>query len=206
MNKQNLPGEKPDAIILAAGTMGKVKLFPKALLEYEGKTVIEQQIEWLKPFVNKIVIACYDNEYKEISNAVGEISGVDFSKETRLLGTAGAVKKALEKTSSGKILICNVDDLNDIDLNALLGFGTNAICVANPRLNYGIIEIDNMDIKAFREKPIIKEIWASCGVYLLNRETALELPEKGSLEKDIFPYLGDLRAFKHFGIWKTFGK
>jgi D-glycero-alpha-D-manno-heptose 1-phosphate guanylyltransferase len=206
MGKQNSSGEKPDAIILAAGTMGRVKLFPKALLEHEGKSVIEHRIEWLKPYVNRIVIACHENECKEISDALGRIKGVEFSKEKQLLGTAGAVKKALEKTSSDKVIVCNVDDLTDIDLNALTGFGANAICVANPRINYGIIEIDNMDIKAFREKPIIKELWASCGVYLLNRETAFKLPEKGSLEKDIFPYLGDLRAFKHFGIWKTFGK
>lgn len=206
MKKQSSSNERPDAIILAAGTMGKTKLFPKALLEHEGKSVIEHQIEWLKPFVNKIVIACHENECKEISSSVGGIKGVDFSREAQLLGTAGAVKKALEKTSSSKILVCNVDDLSDIDLNALIGFGANAICVANPRLNYGIIELDDMEIKGFREKPIIKELWVSCGVYFLNRETASKLPERGSLEKDVFPYIGDLKAFKHFGIWKTFGK
>lgn len=197
---------KPDAIILSAGMMGKIKLFPKALFEQEGKTAVESQIEWLKPFVNKIIIACYESEYKEISQVIGRIKGVEFSKEIPGLGTAGAVKQALGKTTSEKIIICNVDDLTDIDLNALIGFGTDTICVANPRMNYGVIEIDDLTVTAFREKPIIKELWASCGVYFLNKATLSKLPEKGSLERDVFPYFDGLKAFKHFGVWKTFGK
>jgi NDP-sugar pyrophosphorylase family protein len=197
---------KPDAIILSAGMMGKTKLFPKALLEDKGKAVIEFQIDWLRPFVNKIIIACHEDECREISQIIGKLRGVEFSKESQALGTAGAVKQALAKTASEKIIICNVDDLTDIDLNALIGFGTDTICVANPRLNYGVIEMDDLTITAFREKPIIKELWTSCGVYFLNKETLSKLPEKGSLERDVFPYLNGLRAFKHFGTWKTFGK
>ncbi len=200
-----LPKEKPDAVILAAGMLGKKTLFPKALLDYGGKSAIEHQISWLLPFVNKIIIACHKKECEEIAKTIGKIAGVEFSSEMQLLGTAGATKKALEKSNAENFIVCNVDDLTDIDLNALIDFGPDAMCVANPRLNYGVMETEGFDIKRYREKPILKDIWANCGIYLLSRKTINKLPDQGSLEHDVWPY-ARIKAFRHFGIWKTFGK
>ncbi len=197
--------DKPDAIILSAGMLGKKSLFPKALLEYGGKTAIEHQVNWLSPFVNKIIVACHKKECPQISKVLKEYENVEFSTETLLLGTAGATRKAMENSKANSFIVCNVDDLTDIDLNALTDFGPDTMCVANPRLNYGVMETNGFDIKFFREKPILKNIWASCGIYLLQRKTIENMPEKGSLEHDIWPYIR-IKAFKHFGLWKTFGK
>ena len=197
--------EKPDAIILAAGMMGKRALFPKALFDYGGKTAIEHQINWLKPFVKKIIIACPQNECRDIFRYLGPWEDVEYSTESQLLGTAGAVKNAMKKSKAENFIICNVDDLTDIDLNALVDFGPDTICVANPRLNFGVIEMEEFDIKQFREKPLLKNIWASCGVYLVGRKTVEEFPERGGLEHDVWPYI-TIKAFKHFGVWKTFGR
>lgn len=202
---QYSPREKPDAIILAAGMMGKKILFPKALFEHGGKTAIEHQINWLSPFVRKIIIACHQKEREEISKSIGELENVEFSTETQLLGTAGATKKAMRKSRAGSFVVCNVDDLTDIDLNALTDYGPDTICIANPRLNYGVMETEGFDVKFFREKPILKNIWASCGIYFLGRKTIDNMPDKGSLEHDVWPYIR-IKAFKHFGMWKTFGK
>jgi NDP-sugar pyrophosphorylase family protein len=207
--KANILGEEdmPDAIILAAGMLGKQTLFPKALLEYGGKTAIEHQLNWLKPFVNKIIIACHSKECSEIFKhlGLGKKMNIEFSTESELLGTAGATKKSLLKSKAGHFIVCNVDDLTDIDLNALIDFGTNTMCIANPRLNYGVMEIEGFDVKRYREKPILRDIWANCGIYYLDRKTIEKFPDKGSLEHDIFPYT-NMKAFKHFGMWKTFGK
>jgi len=199
--------DKPDAIILAAGMLGKKSFFPKALLEYGGKSAIEHQISWLKPFVNKIIIACHVKEVGKITNVLKNIEGttIDFSQETQLLGTAGAARKAMEKSNAENFIVCNVDDLTDIDLNALIGFGTNTICISNPRLNYGVLTTDGFEIRRYREKPIMRNIWANCGIYYLSKETIENLPDVGSLEHDVWPFTR-LKAFKHFGMWKTFGK
>jgi len=197
--------EKPDAIILAAGMLGKKTFFPKALLEYGGKTAIEHQISWLKPFVRKIIVACHKKECEEISKQIGQLDGVEFSTETLLLGTAGATKNAMAKSKADNFVVCNVDDLTDIDLNALLDFGAETMCVANPRLNYGVLEIDGFDIKQYREKPIMRNVWANCGIYFLSRRMIDKFPERGSLEHDVWPY-AKMKTFKHFGMWKTFGK
>jgi NDP-sugar pyrophosphorylase family protein len=196
---------KPDAIILAAGMLGKKTFFPKALLEYGGKTSIEHQINMLQPFVGKIIIACHKKEQEIIARQLGPLTDVEFSIETQLLGTAGATRRAMEKSKANSLIVCNVDDLTDIDLNALIDFGPDTMCVANPRLKYGIMETDGFDIKQYREKPIMRNIWASCGIYILTRKTIENMPERGSLEHDVWPYIR-IKAFKHFGMWKTFGK
>ncbi len=197
--------EKPDAIILAAGMLGKKTFFPKALLEYGGKTAIEHQINTIKPYVGKIIIACHKKEQEIIARQLGPLTEVEFSIETQLLGTAGAAKRALAKSKASSFIVCNVDDLTDIDLNALIDFGPDTMCVANPRLRYGIMETDGFDIKQYREKPIMRNVWANCGIYILGRKTIEDMPDKGSLEHDVWPYIR-IKAFKHFGMWKTFGK
>lgn len=197
--------DKPDAIILSAGMLGKKILFPKALFEYGGKTAIEHQINWLRPFVRKIIVACHKKEFTEISKTLGKMNNVEFSTEIELLGTAGATKNALVKSKADSFIVCNVDDLTDIDLNALIDFGPNTMCISNPRLNFGVLETEGFDVRRYREKPIMRDVWANCGIYFLGRKLIESLPEKGSLEHDVWPYTR-LKAFKHFGMWKTFGK
>lgn len=205
---KSLPKERPDAIILAAGMLGKKTLFPKALLEHGGKTALEHQISWLEDRVGKIIIACHDRERKEIEKYLekaGLLDEVEFSTEAQLLGTAGATRKAVRNSRAEWFIVCNVDDLTDIDLNSLLSFGPDTMCVANPRLNFGVMETEGIDIKRYREKPILRDVWANCGIYLLSRKSIGKMPLQGSLEHDVWPYV-NMRAFKHFGMWKTFGK
>lgn len=199
-----MPGNgKPDAVILAGGMLGRTSLFPKALIDFNHTTVIERQIEWISPYVNKIVIACHANEAKFIEEKIGKLKNVEYSLEPELLGTAGALKKALEKINSDKILVCNVDDVTDIDVASLIRFGTNTICIANPRLNFGIIKTDGIDVMEFREKPILTDLWVSCGMYLFERKLIEQFPARGSLEREVFPGL-DLKAFKHHGLFRHF--
>ncbi len=194
---------KVDAIILAGGCIGKNN-FPKALIEASpNKTIIEKQIEWLAPFVDRIIIACREAEAEKIKRYLSFKGNIVFSIEFEPLGTAGALKKAMKYAKRGEVLVCNVDDITDIDLHSLINFGSNTVCIANPRLQFGLIETENHDIISFREKPLLKEMWASCGVYLLNKKIQRGLPERGSLERDIFPFT-KLKAYKHYGVWRTF--
>lgn len=195
--------KKVDAIILSGGVIGKNE-FPKALIEASPhKTALEKQIEWLSPVVDRIIIACRDYEAEQIKKNLQLRGNFVFSTEHELLGTAGALKKALSYAKRKDVIVCNVDDITNIDIHTLLNFGTNTICVANPRLPFGVIEAEHHNIKSFREKPLLKEVWVSCGVYFINKKIARDLPNHGSLERDVFPFM-KLKAYKHYGIWKTF--
>lgn len=198
---------KVDAIILAHGLIGRREKFPKAILEIEGKSLIERQISWLEPYVKNVIVACSIDESNLIKNylkAKGYQRKIIYSTSNEPLGTAGALKKAFDIAMTDDVIVINVDDLTDIDIRALISFGTNTLCVVNPRLQYGMIELEGQVIKNFREKPILSGVWVSCGVYFISKNIKEKLPTKGSLERDIFPYI-KLRAYKHYGSWHTVG-
>lgn len=195
---------KVDAIILAAGSIGRENLFPRALIEINGKSLLQRQIEWLRPYVKKIIVACTESEAKQIRKYHPGID-VIFATTPDLPGSAGSLKKAVEAVSTDDFIVVNVDDLTDIDLASLINFGTNTVCVANPVLHYGMVEIENQEITSFREKPILKDLWVNCGVYFLNKIIIEKLPRKGNLARDVLPYI-KLRAYKHFGKWEPIWK
>jgi NDP-sugar pyrophosphorylase family protein len=195
---------KVDAIILAGGSIGRRELFPKALLELDGETLLERQIEWLSPHVNRIIVTCTEQEAKQIKKYHPELK-VHFATTSGLPGSAGSLKNAISLVNTDNFLVVNVDDVTDIDIRSLIQFGTNSVCVSNPRLNYGIIEIEQGQVKNLREKPLLTGLWVNCGVYFLNKAIAEKLPRKGSLAKDVLPYI-NLRAYKHFGTWQPIWK
>ncbi|UZE93685.1 MAG: NTP transferase domain-containing protein [Candidatus Pacearchaeota archaeon] len=192
---------KVDAIILAGGSLGRERIYPKALIEIEGKSLIQRQIEWLRPFVRRIVIACTEREAEQIRQYHPGIDVV-FAATPELPGTAGSLKHALNSTETDDVIVANVDDMTDIDLAGLIDFGTDTICVANPRLNFAKIETEGHNIITFREKPQLENVWVNCGVYFLSKAILEKLPAKGNIAKDFFPYV-KIRAYKHYGTWHT---
>lgn len=192
-----------DAIILAVGSLDRgyeKDGFPRALLKLGEKTLIEYQIEFLKPHVNKIIVACTEKEAREIKKKVK--SKVIFATTANLPGTSGSLKKALDFATTPEIIVINVDDIVNVDLRALINFGANTICVANPRIQYSVVEIDGQEITSFHKKPVLKNVWVSCGVYLLKKDIANKLPKTGNITIDVFPYM-ELKAYRHFGLWRT---
>ncbi len=192
---------KVDAIILAGGSLGRETFYPKALIEIEGKTILQRQVEWLRPYVKRIIIACTEREAEQIRKYHPGID-VIFATTSELPGTAGSLKHAINSAETDDVIVVNVDDLTDIDITSLVDFGTDTICIANPRLNFAKIETDGHNIVSFREKPLLENIWVNCGVYFLSKAVLEKLPAKGNIAKDFFPYI-KTRAYKHFGTWHT---
>ena len=195
-----------DAVIIAGGEGKRMESnLPKALIKVRGKPILDWQIDYLlNSGIEKIILAI-GHKAEAISNYIRNSYGgkqVDFTIEKKLLGTAGAVKLALQKCSSEFVVVLNCDDLTDIDIKKLGEKGENTICVAHPILHFGrVSEKDGYAI--FEEKPILQD-WVSCGWYLLNRKEMIKiLPYKGMLEYDVFPKI-KLRLYKHEGFWKTF--
>ena len=193
---------KVDAIILAAGSLGRQVTYPRALIEIDGKSLLQRQIEWLRPFVKNIIVACTEKEAGQIKSYHPGID-VTFATTPDLPGTAGSLKQALKYATTDDVLVVNVDDITDIELPSLIDFGPNTICITNPRLRYAKIETDiSHNITGFREKPLLENIWVSCGVYFLSKSVMEKLPDRGNIAKDFFPYI-KLKAYKHFGTWHT---
>src|SRR3989338_7244538 len=179
-----------DAVIIAGGEGKRMgRDLPKALVEVKGKPILAWQIDYLlNSEIEKIVLAIGHKAEAIVDYIRNNYRGkqVDFTIEKKLLGTAGAVKLALQKCSSEFVLVLNSDDLTDISIKKLEEKRENTICVAHPSLHFGrVAEKDGYAV--FEEKPMLND-WVCCGWYLLNRKEMLKiLPDKGMLEYDVFP-------------------
>ncbi|MBI4918536.1 NDP-sugar synthase [archaeon] len=194
-----------DCVILAGGKGSRMEdPLPKAMIEAGGKAIIMHQLEYLVNKADDIVISLgYKSE--EVIKYVEEnfkSSSIKYVVETEPLGTAGGLKLALQKTKSDLVLVLNCDDIADIDLKKLEEYNDNTICVAHPRLPFGLVN-SYCGYAEFLEKPLLN-CWTSCGWYLLKREAINELPDKGSIEYDIFQTRKiKMRVYEHEGFWSA---
>ena len=125
---------------------------------------------------------------------------IEYSKETRPLGTAGAVKFAeryLEQAS--EFLVMNGDSFLEMDLRQLLHFHREhggLISMAVRRVpnaaRYGTVHLDTRNrITGFAEKAGAEAPgMVNGGVYVFSRSVLQYIPDgPASLEKEIFPRL-----------------
>lgn len=197
-----------EAVLLCGGRGTRLRpltdALPKALIEYKGKPLLQHQLEWLASNGIARVILATGHLSEAVEEYIGKIDpGIRFliSKEEESMGTAGALRLALTRSRSERILVANVDDLNDIRVTHLEKIRGNVICTSQARLPFGLIHEKDGLVEKFDEKPILDSMWVSMGVYLLNKD--IQLPEKGSIEYDVFPFVKELRVHKHLGFWKT---
>ena len=192
-----------DAIILAGGKGQRMSQeVPKPLVLARGKTIIERQIEYLLPHAEKIIISL-GHRAGEIEAFVQERfpeKNITFTVEKEPRGTGGGLRLAMQQSHAEKVVVVNCDDITDISLQELQAKNEHTICVAHPRLPFGLVKEKN-GFAIFEEKPLLKE-WVSCGWYVFMREQLMPLlPEKGSLEYEVFPRIR-LRLHHHEGFWK----
>jgi NDP-sugar pyrophosphorylase family protein len=194
-----------DAVIIAGGRGQRLEdPIAKAMTIVKGKRLIDFQINYLlKNGIKKIILALgfkAEDVIEHVKSAYPNAQ-IDYTIEKTLLGTAGGLKLALQKSDADHVVAFNCDDVTDIDIKKLSKIGENTVCVAHPQLQFGQITEKN-SYAVFEEKPKL-DIWVSCGWYFFNRKEIMKhLPDKGMLEYDVFPKI-KLRVFKHEGFWMT---
>ena len=190
-----------EAIILAGGMGTRLREVvtdvPKPMAPVNGKPFLHFILQWLKIYpVNKIILSVgYKSE--KIVEFFGDSfknTPIEYMIEEGPLGTGGAVKYALQKTSGDNILILNGDTYFPIDLNKFYSFHTsnnNLFSVALKRMKnfsrYGSVECQENTILKFNEKKFSQDGLINGGIYLAGRKffESKKLPEVFSLEKDI---------------------
>ena len=194
-----------DAIILAGGKSSRMEdPLPKILVKVRGKELISYQIEYLSDKAEKIIISL-GFQAEKIEAFVKEKypdRDIEFAIEKEPLGTGGGIKLAMNKVSSGKVLVLNCDDITDMDIKELEKKEENTVCVAHPRLPFGLVK-EEMGYAVFEEKPVLKNEWVSMGWYVFIKDEIYPLlPDKGSIEYETFPKT-KLRIHYHEGFWNT---
>lgn len=211
------------ALILCGGIGERLKphteTVPKAMIEVNNKPLLQHVIEFLKlNRITDIVILC-----GYLSHVIREFFGdgskfgvrISYSVETEKLGTAGAVNNA-KRLIDDDFLLINGDVLTNFSLNEMIHeFKTreeNIMALVRPFNPYGVAQVKKISsrvgkLESFIEKPKMQE-WINAG-YVALKKSALEIfPEKGDVEKLVYPKLqekGQLLAYfiddKYF--WKA---
>jgi len=181
------------AIILAGGLGKRLKpitdYVPKSLVPIKNIPIIEWQIKYLKKYGINEVIICTGYKTKMIENylSVKNIGvKIKFSIEKSPLGTGGAIKKAGKMINDKSFFVINGDVITNIDLKKLAK-KPNSIASIELRTKFGTLETNGNKISKFREKKEISNLWMNAGIYYLQRETLKDLPNKGDIEKTLFP-------------------
>jgi NDP-sugar pyrophosphorylase family protein len=197
---------------------------PKPLVKVNGVAVIDNIVSELKANgISNITLAIgYRAEMFMEHFGDGSRFGVkvDYSVEKKLLGTGGAIKKALlEKVDlklGENVLVANGDNIFGIDLMRMNelhrphnAMATIAVKSVEDITGYGVISVENDEVKKFVEKPKPEEAESTLinlGIYILNQSAIAELPETEafSMERDFFEKLADtgkLYAFVSDKIW-----
>ena len=173
-----------EVIILAGGKGTRlsevVADVPKPMAPVHGKPFLFYLFEWLKKYpVEKVILSIgYKSEIiiEYFGNSFSGIS-IEYVIEEKPLGTGGAVKFALQKSTGNEILIINGDTYFPIDLNTFYSFHTgnnHLFSVALKEMKnfsrYGSVECEKDTILKFNEKKSCSEGLINGGIYLINRQ------------------------------------
>lgn len=198
-----------DAIILAGGKgtrlNGIISDVPKPLAPINGKPFLDILLTQLNRFacIKKVVLAVgYKSEMivNRYKNSPVYNFRILFSEEKDLLGTGGAIKKAIALTNTDDVIALNGDSFIEIDIEDLIQFhriNNSSLTVVLKEVNnigrYGSIELDSKRrILNFREKSgAAGKGLINAGVYVIKRTLfdTIEEDKKLSVEKEIMPAL-----------------
>ena len=198
------------AMVLAAGKgtrllplTGEV---PKPMAPVAGKPIIQHIFELLEANgIEEVYVNVYHlaevilEHYGEESRLEG--MGIHFSREERLMGTAGGVKRLADHFDDTFVVIMG-DALTDVQLRDIVAFhkerkalATLALMRVQDTSQYGVVGLDSQsNIRAFQEKPDPREAiskLANTGIYILEPEVLGYVPDNTFFDfaEDMFPRL-----------------
>ena len=181
------------AIILAGGRGKRLRpitdYVPKPLVPIKNIPIIEWQLRYLKKFGITEVIICTGYKQEMIENYLDTKKigiKINYSIEKSPLGTGGAIKKAAKMIKDKTFFVINGDIITDIDLKKLSKID-NTIAAVELRTKFGILETNDDKITKFKEKKELSDLWMNAGIYHLQSKIIKDLPNKGDIEKTVFP-------------------
>jgi NDP-sugar pyrophosphorylase family protein len=208
------------AVILAGGVREKTDdIMPKSLTIVKDKTVLEWNIELLKLHGVKEIMLCITTvSGQKIKDKLGD--GKDYgmkfyySEHEYPLGTSGTLK-AVDNFITETTIVCNADELKNIDLDDMYEFHkdgnkscTIALTTVDDPSRFGVALMNGSKVMTFVEKPPKDNAPSNlinAGLYIIEPEVLKYIPEGFStIEQDLFPKLANqekLFGYMFSGQW-----
>jgi D-glycero-alpha-D-manno-heptose 1-phosphate guanylyltransferase len=200
--------EDMSAVLLVGGIGTRLQSVlpstPKPLARVGDAPFLQLLVRQLRSQGIRRLVMCTGHLADQVENEFGgghrwDVA-IDYSKESRPLGTAGAVKFAERYLSQASdFLVMNGDSFLELDFGELIrfhrehgGFVSMAVRRVPDAARFGTVRLgaDNR-VVGFREKmgaPVSDIV--NGGVYVFKRAILQHIPDgPASLEKDVFPRL-----------------
>ncbi|MBI4371806.1 MAG: NDP-sugar synthase [Elusimicrobia bacterium] len=218
------------AMVLAAGAGTRLRPLtyemPKPMVPVVNRPVIHHVLDnLLKHGVEEVMVNLHAHP-EQVRGYCGDGSrwslGLRYSLEPKLMGTAGAVKRAEKFFRGGPFFVMSGDGLSDIDLTAMHAFhrrrgavATMAVKRVDARFDYGVTLMDGAQrIKGFLEKPSWGDVFSNkvnTGIYLFEPEVLRLMPSGRPYDfgRELWPKLLKLRkpiyAYETDAYWCDVG-
>lgn len=216
------------ALILAGGKGIKSTLLskelPKALLDLDGKPVLQYMIENCRDSGIGDIYISIGPEGKAVSDYFGDGSKfgirITYLKQTKSdTGTAPSLLQAKKAMNGGPFLLLFGDVVSDINLNDFIdyhlsnnNFATMALTSVGKTADWGVVHLHGTIIKQFIEKPkegSVHSYVINAGMYIFEPEVFDYISTRSKkLEQDLFPKLaeeGKLFGYLFDGRWFDVG-
>lgn len=180
------------------------------MLHVNGRPFLEYILDWLLTQGTEEIIFAIGFKGEVITHHFKDnYKGIDIQysyEEDNLLGTGGAIKKALACCDEDNIFVVNGDTYFPIDLKELFASHINKcseVTIALKHLynfdRFGTVKINaDAKITSFREKGFTKEGFINGGIYCIDKKILLDYKmDRFSLERDFFE--GNIKDLKIFG-------
>lgn len=212
---QGLSSPVTTAVILTGGNRQRTL---RALRKIHDRYLLAIMIDQLKEHGVTQIIICGGKDNNMIKKIFGDGSSrgvaMNYVKEDKPLGTAGALKKAEPYLTGAPFIVIHGDVLTNLNLTEFIDFHNNEQTLATigvkPRLGekrYGKVFLQGNKIIEFLASSIKVGISiVNTGLYIFDHQVLGLIPENqfSNLENDIFPLLikqEELSAFLFQGIW-----
>ena len=214
-----------DAIILAGGMGTRLRAVvadrPKVLATVKDRPFLTRLLDQLAAARIESVVLSTGYMADQIESVIGKTYAgmrIRYSPEDQPLGTAGGLRRALDKTSSDPVFALNGDSCCSVDFNRFYQFhcakkarATLLLTEVEDTSRFGRVEADDEGaVREFEEKGgATLPGWINAGVYCLARSVIESVPAGTalSLEREVFPGLigAGLWAFRGGGAFIDIG-
>ncbi|MDO8554262.1 MAG: sugar phosphate nucleotidyltransferase [Candidatus Micrarchaeota archaeon] len=171
---------------------------PKPMLLVGGKPILFYVIDNLRKngFVDIVLTVGYLNEQMKDYFGDGKKFGVkiEYLIEKERLNTAGSILPFNGKLKETFAVVMG-DHLTNVNMKKMLEFHkksgaivTIALQTQKLKIDYGVVDIDNDKVAAFREKPVLEHL-INTGMYICEPQIFDYIKEKEDFAHDVFPRL-----------------
>lgn len=176
---------------------------PKALAPFGGGTLIDHQLDWVRPLRPERVVLLLHHKHQQISAHVG--GRAECIVESSPLGTAGGLH--LLPSSPEQWLILNVDHISDVDLFSLTQDArlpcTAVLWSVSVPIDEGVVSVQDGRVVSWQERPVLR-LPVTTGLYVFTRDalraaldgTPCDMP---ALVERLMP--AGVQAWHHRGQW-----